>query len=336
MSEDKRTLVLDTLEGRGHSRIPVGFWFHFVHPETQDALKDRSIPQQNVDGHKSFFQKFQPDFVKLMTDGYFNYPNESLKNVTSAKALKNIKPIGKDHQWIREQVELAKKQRALFSYNPVTFYNIFGPATTLKILLGGFTDEGAKKEADLILEDKDAVKYALDVIAQDLATLAKAVISESGADGIYLSVQNVQDSRITEELYKEVVAPSEIKILEEVKTVSRHSILHICGYEGARNHLEWYKDYPVDIVNWAVAVEGVSLEEGRKIFGDRIVLGGFGNTKNDVLYKGTEEQIKAETKNIVSKAGKDRLIVGADCTVPYDIDLNHLEWVRQAAAEASA
>ena len=333
MSEDKRTLILDTLDGKETARIPVGFWFHFVHPETQDALKDRSIPSANVDGHREFFKKFQPDFVKLMTDGYFNYPNESLKSVKSAKELYDIKPIGKDHQWIREQVELVKKQLSVFSYNPVTFYNIFAPATTLKILLGGFSEEGARKEADLILEDKNAVKHALDVIGQDLSELAKAVISEGGADGIYLSAQNVQDERITENLYKEVVSPSEIKILEAAKSVAPHSILHICGYEGARNHLEWYSDYPVDIVNWAVAVEGVSLEEGRKIFGDRTVLGGFGNTKNDVLYKGTEEQVKEETRKIIKNAGRKHTILGADCTIPYDIDLNRLEWVRQAASE---
>ncbi len=332
MSEDKRALVLETLDGKKQARIPVGFWFHFVHPETQDAFKDRTIPQQNVDGHKHFFTAFQPDFVKLMTDGYFNYPNELIKKASSAKDLLAVEPLGKDHPWIREQVELVKKQRAVFSYNPVTFYNIFAPSTSLKILLGGFSEAGAKKEADFIIQDKAAVKHALDVIAEDLATLAQAVISEAGADGIYLSAQNVQDSRITESIYKEVVAPSEIKILEAAKAVSPHSILHICGYEGARNHLEWYKDYPVDIVNWAVAVEGVSLEEGKKIFGSRTVLGGFGNTKDDVLYKGTEDQIKAETKRIVEKAGKDHLILGADCTVPYDIDLRHLEWVRQAAA----
>lgn len=334
MSEDKRTLVLETLDGKATARIPVGFWFHFVHPESQDAFKDRTIPQRNVDGHKSFFEKFQPDFVKLMTDGYFNYPNESLKNVKSAKELYDIKPIGKDHPWIREQVELVKKQRATFSYNPVTFYNIFGPATSLKFLIGGFTDAGAAKEADLILEDKAAVKHVLDVIGEDLATLAKAVITEGGADGIYLSVQNIQDARVTEDLYKEVAAPSEIKILEAANSVSKHNILHICGYAGARNHLEWYKDYPADVVNWAAVVEGVTLEEGKKIFGNRTVIGGFGNTKSDLLYKGTEEEIKAEAKRLINNAGKDHVILGADCTVPYDIDINHLEWVRQAAANA--
>ena len=331
MSENKRELVLDAINGKKTSRVPVGFWFHFVHPEIKDAFADESIPQQNIDGHKHFFEKFQPDFVKLMSDGYFNYPNEILKNISSADDLLKIKPLGKDHKWIRQQVELVKKQRANFSYNPVTFYNLFSPATSLKILIGAFDNSAAKQEADLIIQNKEAVKYAFDVIAQDLSDLAQAVITEGGADGIYLSAQNIQDERIDEKLYKEVVAPSEIKILEAAQKISKYNVLHICGYEGARNHLEWYKDYPVAIVNWAAVVEGVPLEEGRKIFGDRAVIGGFGNTKKDILFKRSEEEIKKQTKEILEKSGREKIILGADCTVPYDIDLKHLEWVREAA-----
>ncbi len=35
------------------------------------------------------------------------------------------------------------------------------------------------------------------------------VIKEAGADGIYLSVQSIQDNRVSAEIYKEIIAPSE-------------------------------------------------------------------------------------------------------------------------------
>ena len=75
-------------------------------------------------------------------------------------------------------------------------------------------------------------------------------------------------------------------------------MIHICGYAGRKNDLTTFKDYPVKAVNWATVVEGIPLEEGRKIFGNRAVVGGFANTTDGVLYSGTEEQIKAETKRL--------------------------------------
>jgi uroporphyrinogen decarboxylase len=91
-------------------------------------------------------------------------------------------------------------------------------------------------------------------------------------------------------------------------------------------------DYPAEIINWASIVEGVPLSAGKKLFGGKPVLGGFGNTKDDVLYKGRKEEIEAETERLLADAGTEGVILGADCTVPRGIPLEHLEWVRAKAA----
>ena len=114
-------------------------------------------------------------------------------------------------------------------------------------------------------------------------------------------------------------------------SVSDYNILHICGYAGHHNDLTLYKDYNVKTINWAVVVEGVSIPEGRKIFGNRAALGGFGNLDSELLYKGSKEEIQAETKRILAEAGRQGVILGADCTVPRDTDWQHFEWVREAA-----
>ena len=80
-------------------------------------------------------------------------------------------------------------------------------------------------------------------------------------------------------------------------------------------------------------VEKLPLERGKELFGGRAVIGGFGNTKADLLYTGNEAVIKAAARSLLAKAGRTGVILGADCTVPGDIDLRHLEWVREAAAE---
>lgn len=38
-------------------------------------------------------------------------------------------------------------------------------------------------------------------------------------------------------------------------------------------------------------------------------------------------------ENLISEAGKEGIIIGADCTVPADIDIERLKWVREKAAE---
>lgn len=60
--------------------------------------------------------------------------------------------------------------------------------------------------------------------------------------------------------------------------ISDNNILHICGYEGAKNDLTIYKDYDAKAYNWAVNVENISLSQGREIFKQKAIIGGFPNT----------------------------------------------------------
>lgn len=85
------------------------------------------------------------------------------------------------------------------------------------------------------------------------------------------------------------------------------------------------------MINWAVVVEQVSLQEGKKLFGGRAVIGGFDNTTNSVLYKGSKEEVERETKKLLDEAGTTGIILGADCTIPSDTPLERLDWVRKAA-----
>lgn len=333
MSQTKKELVQAALNNQPVDRVPVGFWFHHLADEsTVNALTDPNLVSQNIAGHRAFYEAFRPDFIKLMSDGYFIYPNEGLKQVKSAQDLRNIRPLGPNHPWIEQQVELVKNLQAIFGHEVLTFYNIFAPARYLEWSLPTY---GKEILGDFIAEDKDAFKAALAVVAEDVASLAQRVIKEGGADGIYFSVQNIDDSRVTKSVYRDVIEPGEQEVLAAANAVSANNILHICGYEGHHNDLSWYTNYNAKAYNWAGKVENISLEAGKEIFGGKAVIGGFGNAKSDVLYSGTETSITEETTQILQNAGRRGVILGADCTVAGDIDLNHLEWVRQAAGSQS-
>lgn len=328
----KRELVLKAFRGEPVDRVPVGFWHHFTNEdEWLVGFGNRAIIEKNLAGHQAFLAEVEPDFIKLMSDGYFAYPNERLKKVQSIKDLADIEPLGADHPWISEQVELVQKIRAGFTEDLVAIYNIFAPVTYFKWLIGKVAG-GDDIIADFLVEDAVLTKRVLDVIAQDIAALTERIIKEAGADGIYLSVQSIQDARVSAEDYKAFIAPSELAVLEAANAAGGVNILHICGYEGARNDVHLFTDYPAQVINWAVGPEGISLAEGRKLFGGRTVLGGFENGKNGLLYTGNQAAIQDETKRLIAEAGKEALIIGADCTIPSDIKAERIQWVRQAAS----
>lgn len=330
MSQTKKELVQAAFNNQPVDRVPVGFWFHHLAEEAKvNALVDPKFAEKNIAGHRAFYERFQPDFVKLMSDGYFIYPNESLQNVTSVQDLRHIRPLGSNHPWIEEQVALVKNLQEIFGDELLTFYNVFAPARYLEWSLPVY---GKNILGDFIVADREVFKAALNVVAEDVASLAQRVIKEGGASGIYLSVQNIDDSRVTQSVYKDVIEPGEQVVLAAANKERKNNILHICGYEGHHNDLHWYTDYDAKAYNWAAKVENIPLEEGKKIFAGKAVIGGFGNAKEDILYSGTEESITEETAKILQTAGLTGIILGADCTVPVDIELKHLEWVRQAGA----
>lgn len=333
---NKRELVLKAFKGDKVDRVPVGFWYHFAEEdELLNGFNQPEIFSKNVAGHKKFVEDVNPDFVKIMSDGFFSYPNPLIKEgIASIKELATIESIGENHPWFDQQVELVKQVRSNFTEDIVSVYNIFAPLTHLKWQVSNKTDGGDEQVASFLKEDPETLREVLKVIAHDIATLAKKVITEAGADGIYYSAQNIQSETIESQDYISYISESDLIVLEAADSVGGNSILHICGYEGARNDVTVFTDYPVQVVNWAVKPEGISLKDGQRLFSGKTVLGGFENTNNSLLYTGNKEEIQAEAKRLIAENGKQGIIIGADCTIPGDISSERIEWVREAVAQA--
>ncbi|MCF1635484.1 uroporphyrinogen decarboxylase [Streptococcus gallolyticus subsp. gallolyticus] len=333
MMTTKREWVLKAFKNEKVDKVPVGFWYHFTTDDERGDGFNPEIFNKNIAGHKKFVSDVDPDFVKVMSDGFFTYPNEQIhQGVTSIKELEGIVSIGENHPWITQQVELAKKIREDFPEDIASFYNIFAPVTYLKWQLAGKGGNGDEIIENFIKEDAELTKEVLDVVAGDIGILTKRLIKEAGVDGIYLSVQNLQDSRSSKEEYNQVIKPGELHILNRAISAGGTNILHICGYEGATNDITYYTDYPADVINWAVELEGVSLSEGRQLFGGKTVLGGFENTEKGLLYLGSKEAIQGKVKELLDEAGRQGVVIGADCTVPSDISSERIDWVKEAVA----
>lgn len=313
---NKKERVVAAMNNQPVDRPPVGFWFHFK--------PDQSMGEACVKAHLDYYNNIDVDIAKLMCDGYFDYPNPVAKAVKEPKDWYEMKPLGPDSAFIREQVERAKAVKAGLTSDCLILYNVFAPFSSIRF---GTSDELVMRH---LREDPDAIAYALDVIAQDNALLCELLITEAKIDGVYYCVQGGEKDRFSPEEYTKYISPSDLKVLEHANRFSDLNVLHCCGWAGFANNLEVWQNYPAKAINWACFIENMDLAEGKKFFGGKCVLGGFDNRASSLICNGSKEEIQAFAKELVQKAGTTGVMLGADCTLPNTIDLARLQWVVDA------
>ena len=329
-----RETVLKALHNETVDQIPASFWRHFADNEFTNAATTPRVLTTNLNGHRDYYQAVDVDFAKTMLDGYFPYPFHGVNDPKSITDLHNLRPIEDNDPWLTGQVALAEKQKQLAGDRP-TFVTMFSPLFLLKWALIEHYQEplllADKRFADMYEEDPQLVLHVLKVISDDQKKVAKALMT-TDIDGIYYSTQEIQDERTSNpQFFEEVMEPIDIDVQNTINAVSPLNILHICGFDGADNHLDWFVNYPLQVINWATETDGYSLAAGKKLFGDRPVMGGLDNSTKGILYSGTKQQIQDKVHALISEAGNQGVLLGADCTVPRDIDYDHLRWAIEAA-----
>lgn len=319
---DKRTRVRNAMDNLPVDHVPVSFWHHFT--EVSD------MGEAYAQAHLRYFQETDIDFIKIQSTGYFEYP---LPPIERAADWWKLRPAGPEHPYIRDQVQRARRIRELVGDACCLFYTTFAPFSSIRF------GAGEERVMQTLREDEAALMYALDVIAEDNALLARLLLTEAKMDGLYYCVQGGECSRMSEETYRRVVSPSDRLVLERANRYSDYNILHCCGWAGETNRLSLWTDYPAKAVNWAVHVEKLSLPEGRALFGNRCCLGGFEALHQEdgsfqgLLFHETKEEIQKAVRELILDYGKRGLILGADCVVDPKIDAERISWVVQAARE---
>ena len=314
---DKRERVLACMNHLTVDRPPVGFWFHFSDEQKMGAAC--------VQAHLDYYNHVDVDLAKIMCDGYFDYPNPLAQSVQKASDRYHLKPLGKNHPFLREQVDRAKAVRDGLKDDMCVFYNVFAPFSSIRY---GTSDELVMAH---LREDPQAVAYALGIIAEDNSTLCELLMTEAGCDGIYYCVQGGEKDRMTGETYRAYITPSDKAVLSHANKFSPYNILHCCGWAGIPNRLENWQDYPAKVINWAVFIEEMDLVRGRAFFGGKTVLGGCDNRKTGVLYIGSKAEVQSFVRKLVSSFDQDTgYMIGADCTLPADIDKKRIQWVIEA------
>ena len=314
--------LTNAFNGKPVDRVPFSFWYHYQN--------DRLGNDNGLKAHMDYYKSTGVDYIKIMSDGY-DCP--AMYDVKVPSDWRHIKHGGKNSDYYKGQLDRAKRINDTLQGDCLTFYNIFAPFSLIR-----HCDREEMVMAHL-KEDSKSVLAGLDVIAEDALELSQALMTEGGCAGIYMALQGGEKNRFTTEEYAQIVAPSDLKVLAGAKEVRDMNIAHLCGWAGDANNLEVWKDYPAKAFNWAIFIENMDLIEGRKFFGGKTVIGGFDNRRGHMLHSsGTREEIKEFTKKTVldykaAFGNTNGLVIGADCTIWYDVDATRFRWVLEALEE---
>lgn len=326
---DKKERLMAVLNHQKPDRIPASFWFHF------DGEKGRG--EACVQAHLDYYHAANPDFIKIMSDG-LGYPLSV--TIGRAEDWYKVAPLPDDDPFFTETVARCAAINQAVGEECYTFYNFFSPYNIIRereVFTSAYQNSNRNETVKTHMqENPDAVRHAMCVIAGDLARLAERVVHEGGCLGIYQSLQGAEIGHLSESMHADVVRPADLQLIRAINEISPYNILHLCSWAGFPNHLAYWKDYPGRVVNWGTGVENLSLAEGRSLFGpDRVILGGLDNRRGKPLYSGTREELKAAVRAAVEQMAGEPFILGADCTVPNDIDLERIGWVLEALEEES-
>lgn len=309
-------------ENREPDRVPVGFWFHYP--------KELSLDER-AQAHVDLTRTVGTDIIKVMDDNFGAFFTEGIK-ISRPSDWRNIRLPGKDCAHYRHMTGLIQRILEKSGGEAMVFPTVWSPfkIASFTYLCAGSTDQQFMEHCK---EDPQSIQEGVKILADALQEWTRDYL-ELGSGGIYYSGQFSEPQRFSEEVWSQLVKPSDLAVLGVTKEFSdKYNIVHICGEVefGFQSSPRRYAGYPGDLFNWDVHRTDLSLEEGRELF-QKPILGGLDN--HGVLIEGSLEEIRAEAKKIIKTMGKRGFMLGADCTVPGNIDWARLKAAVEAAAEA--
>ena len=327
---NKRDLLTRAMNNQEVDRVPCGFWHHFILGKDQFiGLQEPEVLERAYQGHLDYYRLVQPDMMKIMSEGFFGYPPIMNNPLQTEDDLLRIRPVGENHPWVQKQIAHVRRIADQFRDEVMCSYNMFSPLQIIRIKFD-FLDLEFDKFVHLAESYPEAFRQAGMAISEDIQALTAGLFHDAGIDGIYYCVQNIQSPMYDDEMYQKIVRPSELPVLELANSLQDQNILHVCGYAHHVNRLDTFKDYQAKVYNWAAHTERISLPEGKAFFKGACVLGGFDNNPGTLIDQGSPEELQAYAKSLIEENGYQGYIMGADCSIPNDIDDRQVRIIRDA------
>ncbi len=233
---------------------------------------------------------------------------------------------------MQKQMELTEKILAKADPNAFSLGTLHGIcASAIHPIEARYGYEGTRERMCAHLrENKVPVLDAFKRITEGMCQLAESY-KKLGLDGIYYAALGGERRYYTDEEFAEAIEGFDKEILKVSKEAGNVNVLHICKDGLNMDRYASYADL-ADVVNWGVYETHFSLEDGKRLFAGKTIMGGLAN-RSGVMVDGTEEELREATKKVIADYGKAKFILGADCTLPTEIPYSRINAVVQAARE---
>lgn len=308
----KKERVCSVVRGESVDFIPSCFSLHFP--------IEKAFGEDGVKAHMDFYRQTDTDILKIMNENQVPYCGP----FNDYRAYSQIPRMTMKSDFMRNQIDFTKRILDSCKDDPFTIGTLHGVVASgvHPLRKAGLDTETARTfQVEALRNEKKIVIDAFKRISDGMCELARAYI-EAGVDGIYYAALGGEDRYYTDEEFHRWVEPFDKQILAAVKEAGGYSILHICKDRLNMSRYSSYSDY-FDIVNWGVYEAPFSLTDARKMFKGKTLMGGLAN-RTGVLVDGSEEEIRKAVRDVMEEAGPDRFILGADCTLATEQDLQRL------------
>jgi uroporphyrinogen decarboxylase len=301
---NKRDKLLNWLDqSQSPSMIPAAFFIHFPQSYRRG--------QAAVDMHLAYFRHTGMDFVKIQYELTFpHHPEIQTPDDWAAMPLYG-------REFFQDQLDVV---RGIID-------DAGDEALVIQTLYSPFMSAGhTTSDAIITKHIKTApgkVKQGLDIITESTLWFIRECI-KLGIDGFYASTQGGESHRFAgTSLFSEIIKPYDLAVMEEINLACPFNILHICDYNGGYDDLTPFLDYPGDVVTYPLKLgnRNLSPQEVSQLF-RRPIMGGL--DRHGIIATGTQEEIRVLVHNLLQDTPA-RFILGADCTLPGDINWDNIK-----------
>jgi len=307
-SLSKRDRVWGAVHGEEVDRPPFFFWHHF---------KPRNVPHRLAQSTLDFFGRFDLDIFKIMPDLPYPFPQNSIHQSDDWDLIAPLAPSASNLGRMAQTTALVR--RAVGPETPVVV-TVYSPITEARRFAGG--PDALRQQ---LRENPASVHQALSVIAQNLAGYCQALL-DAGADGIYYAVQGIAGGWLTEAEFREFVRPYDLRVLKDC-SAGWLNVVHLHG--GPDLMVDLALDYPGAVLSWEDRLTGVRLADLRGRIPDKAAMGGI--DERGPITRGDVAALTQEMRDALDQTeGGRHFILAPGCSVPDDIDENHLRLARKA------
>lgn len=274
--------------------VPAAFFVHFD--------RDHKSGEPAVNAHLQYLLKTNADILKVQ----FEQSVPRIAGLDRQETWNSIKPLPEDYY--RPTVEIIRRIQECAGRDIYVMPTVY---SAYQVARQSLRDENIAKAA---VERPEDLKRVLGYYLKSLEWFVREC-KKVGIEGFYMTTQGGEMKyNSIPGFFDEIIKPLDLQLMQLCQQDAKLTILHICDWEGTYDRLDKYTDYPGDIVNTPLHLNGTpfTLTDGEKLFG-RPVLGGL--KKEEVIIKGSTAEVAEAVKEILANAPAGRVMIGADCTV---------------------